>query len=782
MQNKTQIESLKQQGLVKKFIEDRGFGFISTNGKLSNQLFFHFSNVKNFKLAPIFSGETISFDIGTHKDKPSAYNIQRIWLEEAIDYLKGFQKDDNSNIDFNNLSQNKLTLQLLIEGVITEQAHSLIVFLLKLPNFYIEHLYYNSKTIVEYVESYLSSEDINKKNINNLWYDFYEKKRFNQSKTAHRLIYGLAGTGKTETLNQFYNSKAVIIKLSHGEKQKRESSYGQIFTNSNSNSKTIFQVLKYEAGFVFNPLSLKSAINEFINTKQSKSDQDDLKQCVDLVNERINRLHQNVLNNQERIELKNALNAIYKGKGITENKSIIDNIFKDKNFDVIVTNHQQYQQYENFKKDDLISSNAQEFSNNYSYSFEDGIKYDIDFFNWLSKRGFYTYHSLKFFFLEDEFNVRIISNKRIMVDDLQNFSSSECEVLMKILDSASSSIVTYDENQLIYSFYSASMNNIDNYIEKFKPEIFHFNRNYRGQGFLIDKINEELINRNKEVCVFTTKTTKKYKSFHCNVFDWLKDMTDYSNLVPQSKHLRNIKTIKAPKICLVFKINKHVDQMCQMLKERHFSYTKIDRNLFETRTGENYIFLFKFLLSKSPSSKFIESIKNQFPNLSYSSSVINSILSCSLFNIYNVLRKYFDDKLIYVIITLMKDTNKSNVRDALTCFLDNIDEFPYYDTHYYNHTDQCDVSIFVSTFHRLKQVREFDFVIFPQVLIDMGIVDNLDSNLHYLSLCKAKTGYGLFDFKMDADNVIYNNEYLKENALLEKFFDKATFYLLEEDE
>lgn len=64
-------------GVVKWFDNERGFGFISTNG--GNDVFMHHSQIKEKGTdKDVHEGESVSFDIVENQKGPSAINIQKL--------------------------------------------------------------------------------------------------------------------------------------------------------------------------------------------------------------------------------------------------------------------------------------------------------------------------------------------------------------------------------------------------------------------------------------------------------------------------------------------------------------------------------------------------------------------------------------------------------------------------------------------------------------------------------------------------------------------------------
>jgi len=63
-------------GTVKWFNETKGYGFISPEDGINNDVFVHISAVQNSDLRSLEEGQKIKFDIEENKGKNSAVNLQ----------------------------------------------------------------------------------------------------------------------------------------------------------------------------------------------------------------------------------------------------------------------------------------------------------------------------------------------------------------------------------------------------------------------------------------------------------------------------------------------------------------------------------------------------------------------------------------------------------------------------------------------------------------------------------------------------------------------------------
>lgn len=62
-------------GTVKWYNNDKGYGFIAIEGE-NNDVFVHFTSLKNAGLETLTEGQTVSFDIDESRGKPAAVNLK----------------------------------------------------------------------------------------------------------------------------------------------------------------------------------------------------------------------------------------------------------------------------------------------------------------------------------------------------------------------------------------------------------------------------------------------------------------------------------------------------------------------------------------------------------------------------------------------------------------------------------------------------------------------------------------------------------------------------------
>ncbi|MCR4322573.1 MAG: cold shock domain-containing protein [Candidatus Azambacteria bacterium] len=64
------------EGIIKKLVMDRGFGFIARDGE-EKDLFFHSKELQGVTFEELKEGETLSFEVADGPKGPSAVNVSR---------------------------------------------------------------------------------------------------------------------------------------------------------------------------------------------------------------------------------------------------------------------------------------------------------------------------------------------------------------------------------------------------------------------------------------------------------------------------------------------------------------------------------------------------------------------------------------------------------------------------------------------------------------------------------------------------------------------------------
>jgi hypothetical protein len=607
----------------------------------------------------------------------------------------------------------------------------------------------------------------------------------------HFLVSGLSGTGKTEIINKLFKDD-LLIAFSHGEK------------NNNKDRKTLFQFLFEEINKPYKSISIKS-IDIGPSAKTIKiiiyqvSNYNDIPyKLKSIYFERLPFFHDGYFLSDHYEEIQKTLkqfkerNFFYwlKKKLLKPTKEI-DSIWQSfKRLDCIkvdrlpdhnpfyivsncdfLTNEEKNILFKGVPTSQesvfleryigILNKNRRELAYKPLMNLE-GIRnnltqrIDVESFDaWykLNKRSvnselfrkrFVTPYILYNMYLKNNLKVDL-NNKTLFVDDYPLFANEEIEVLTKMMQIANRTFLTYDPIIKIFDFRNEKtmkeklLTNIEEYIKTFSPKMYKLTKNYRvkEEDWLINEANEELNQINPSTSWrYSNSVSSKTKKVEIQLIEFLK----------QTKE----------RVGIVFRTNEQIDKFCELLINNNLSFTRVTNNFLETFIGNLYVnFLFKYLLSISPSEKFKNSIKrskvfniidwDKFQNLKQEYRNFNLEKSDSIFEVFN------DNNIFkYIAYFLLNETNEETLENAMKKYLDEPYLYIFYQSHYYKQVYVHAPLINILTFHKLKQISYFDRVIFPRIKNDA-------TGYNYLAISKAKQGYGLFPFQVYEGNFYWEN-------------------------
>ncbi len=68
---------IMEQGRISRIVSDRGFGFISRDGK-DKDLFFHSKELSGVVFEDLREGDTVSFEVSESPKGPNATNVSKV--------------------------------------------------------------------------------------------------------------------------------------------------------------------------------------------------------------------------------------------------------------------------------------------------------------------------------------------------------------------------------------------------------------------------------------------------------------------------------------------------------------------------------------------------------------------------------------------------------------------------------------------------------------------------------------------------------------------------------
>jgi CspA family cold shock protein len=690
-------------GKIIKYNKERGFGFISSNQ--AEDIFFHISSILGLVIFPL-EEKNVSFDLKTTKKGLEAIKIQLVNFEEAnlvlIQNLNSFNQGS-----IYKLVRDKISLSEFIKVEIENGNPIIYDFVSKLPICINKNDPIATMVIKTYLKSKFEQSLKDEKITRNHWLELIEKEYIYSSNDKYKIIKGAGGTGKTQILYDMLNSDSILITLSNGEKSPNN-------VLKNGSIKTITQLLLSSEEIAYYDQLYDDAIDIFRPLQRKRNHQaciSKLKEALSEINfkqfEAIfdNYEHNNKVSQDQYDHLLDILSSVRFKKYFTETaeKSITDKYLNDY----------------------LINSDDKD-----------------QLYGRMFKNRQVTYLSLIYLFCNNYLTIPRISESTLLVDDITVFGDNEWKVLNKLFQMARSHVITYDEFFKAYQFINAE-NHFGEYLTRYKPSMYYLTQNMRSIKPIVIEINEAINSIwGKNPQLYTDNEDEIMIKKKVNFFGWLQNAVNI-------------------KICIALRKNSELDSIEKFLIRYGISYIRLDRNFFETPEGEKYIFLFKYLLSKKPSSIFTNRTKENFSIIGVDYDLKKIMLDYDKGNKRDIIEGTKNGQfLIHILNYIQNESQNPKIKDFLHEFLDNIYLYPYYYTHYYKDIYRNDVYIYISTFHRLKQVREFDYVVFPQY--SERETNDDEKSLSYLALSKARLGYGLFDFKRLGMNLIMETNFGEE--------------------
>jgi len=680
---------MRYQGVVKSYNKEKGYGFIKY--KSETEMFFHVSEVLGLITQPLVD-KVVSFEIFDEGNRPKATKIHLVDYielnEVLIKHLELFNKEY-----LNMLSKDQISLSEFIEQEISLRNSYIVEFLSKMPNGKIDPILRNSSIIRNHLFDYTREQSHLNKYSNTYLFDRIARKFLNHTEETAINIVGPGGSGKTELLYRLLYDDSILITLSNGEKVKDNNQKNQrIFTLTQlllkANEIMFFDKLYYDTLSIFRDSQMKSyeakRILSQLEPYLSNLDFTRISEICDLY------FRKRTLNQHD-------LDSVY---------NILSNIKIKKYF----TDEAEKRIINKYKDDPFI----------------DQINED-QIYNKMFENREVTYKSLVHLFIKEKLTLDFLSKTTLLIDDVNTFGPNDWIIINKILKIVPRHVFTYDTFFMAYQF-TKNILPFEQYKDDYRPTVLYITQNMRSVKPIVSKINHIIeSNWGLKNQTFSLSENQIFIEKRISFFGWLQNL-------------------KNTNVCIVLRKNQDLNDLEEYLIKYGLSYTRLDRNFFDTVEGEKYVFLFKYILTKNPSTKFTQNIKERF--------LVNFVFDLKNILSYDRSSKHKEminvnitngQDLIYILEFILNETGKDSVKEALQEFLENQHQYPYYRTHYYKEVYSSEINIYLSTFHRLKQVKEFDYVIFPLTTY-IGNTSE-EKSLSYTALSKSKQGYGLFDFQ-----------------------------------
>jgi len=190
-----------------------------------------------------------------------------------------------------------------------------------------------------------------------------------------------------------------------------------------------------------------------------------------------------------------------------------------------------------------------------------------------------------------------------LVDEFQDTNSAQNEILDLLCSYYDSPniFVVGDDDQSIFRFQGASIENVFDFYQKYKTPPIVLQNNYRSHQLILDSSNSVISKNQNRIANFIKDIDKSLKSNM--TFD-----PDPINIIPANSSLeenylvsQKIKTlinsgVKPSEIAVLYRNNNDIDDLAQILKQENINfYLQSDQNILNSHHIQQLIYLLKYI-------------------------------------------------------------------------------------------------------------------------------------------------------------------------------------------
>lgn len=265
----------------------------------------------------------------------------------------------------------------------------------------------------------------------------------------------------------------------------------------------------------------------------------------------------------------------------------------------------------------------------------------------LTDRGLYDFDDMILFvikaFKENQDLLRQYQEQYqyFLVDEFQDTNSAQNTILDLLCNYYENPniFVVGDDDQSIFRFQGASIENVYDFYNKFKTSPIVLQNNYRSHQLILDSSNSVISKNQNRIANFIKDIDKTLKSN--STFD-----PDPINIIPVNSTLEEnywvsnkIKSLinsgtKPSEIAILYRNNNDIDDMTDVLKKENINfYLQSDQNILDSRHIQQLIFLLKFIDKSSELENLYHILASSYFNLN----------SFDLYRLSHNPQKIFDD-------------------------------------------------------------------------------------------------------------------------------------------
>lgn len=307
-------------------------------------------------------------------------------------------------------------------------------------------------------------------------------------------------------------------------------------------------------------------------------------------------------------------------KSNQEISSIISNLSNDSNVDLIYRSQIQYFQSLNLSPSETKKM-VRDFFDKISASLPkntDLLAIYRQYQSTLAKRSLFDYEDMILWVLNAfKNNPDLLSQYQetyqyILVDEFQDTNNSQFEIINLLTNNQENPniFVVGDDDQSIYRFQGASVENVYSFYQKFKQtvKVIALKNNYRSHRLILETSNQVISNNQNRITQYIKNLDKSLVSAQTfdpdpiNIIAVRSSVEENFLISHQIKKLIDSGT-KPSEIAILFRNNADVDELLPFLDQQHISYLRSDStNILDNIYIQQLLTLLKYLLGKQKKS------------------------------------------------------------------------------------------------------------------------------------------------------------------------------------
>jgi DNA helicase-2/ATP-dependent DNA helicase PcrA len=255
----------------------------------------------------------------------------------------------------------------------------------------------------------------------------------------------------------------------------------------------------------------------------------------------------------------------------------------------------------------IYSGYNSKLAKQFRYDFDDMILFVIDAFK-KDQNLLRQYQELYQYFLVDEFQDTNYAQNTIL-DLLSSYYENP------------NIFVVGDDDQSIFRFQGASIENVYDFYNKFKTTPIVLQNNYRSHQLILDSSNSVISKNQNRIANYikdidkTLKSSSNFDSDPINIIPTNSALEENYFIAQKIKFLIDSGT-NPSEIAVLYRNNNDIDDLADVLKKEKINYyLQSDQNILDSRHIQQLIFLLKFINDPTKSEYFYHILASDYINL-----------------------------------------------------------------------------------------------------------------------------------------------------------------------